>query len=194
MILKAPNKAMLHRCYAAGLANARRKSRRYKSLVSSVRLFYILLLVSFLGACGIAGEYYVLQERDGEVHRESLYDDEDLWIEIEFFTGHVSRLDFQKNDQAKNLDFEILRIQHAVSINGISAQFESAQGYDPNILDLTESPLYISEKRYKLEIQPKTVVESINMSLLINGVKVEISKDFPLRRVTYNHFQALQGI
>ncbi len=158
-----------------------------------MKLFFAFISALLLGGCSI-GQYYVLEEGDDEIRAVTLYRNQSISIDIEFFTGHISRIYFLNLDHTENLDFEILSIQHAVSISGVPVKFKSAQGYEPKMLELAENDLYVSEKRYELATQPRNVVEHVKMSLLTNGAEVEISEEFLLRKITYNYFHAMQGI
>ena len=158
-----------------------------------MKLFFSLLVVFFLGGCTI-GSSYVLHGSNTDVHEISLYRDKEISIDIDFFSGHISRLYFLSLGESKNLDVEIIRIQHAVNVDGDPVEFESTQGFKPMTLDLAKNPLYVFEKRYNLTEHPEIVVEFINMLVTINGEEVDISKEFTLRKVTYSVCQAMQGI
>ena len=47
---------------------------------------------------------------------------------------------------------------------------------------------------YELDSPLERVTEKVTLELLVNEKSLNITKEFPLKRVTYNHLQALMGI
>jgi len=141
------------------------------------------------------GDYYVTREGDKKTSVSTLYSDESIVITLYHFGGRISRLPILNLKKSEGIEIKILEVEHNILIDGVVVEPLSISGYEQGTLNFSgESSVYISSKTYELDGHPEVLIETINISLLVENTQINISKEFLLERVTYNYFQAMQGI
>ena len=151
----------------------------------------LTLCCVILVSCGVVGDYYVFEGRV----QTTLFKDDNIFVHLHHFDGDIGRLTIYKQSTDESLKFRIVEVSQSLLVDNIKILSETRndtkgiQKANPEssvLLKLTE--IYKPEKPFE------RVVENVSIKLFINEREIEISKDFPLRRVTYNQLQALYGI
>lgn len=174
-----------------GEASENRKRVTFMKFFMRVTLGVMTFLI--LSACAEVGDYYVLINEREEPSISRLYPSEDIFVFLHHFDGNTSRMEIYSRDTENDLQVELLSLEHSLFIDDISQQPVSSRDDTQGALDADPESrlLYKIAEIYKFETPPEFVTEKINIELLVNGNLVNISKEFPLKRVSYNQLTAL---
>jgi hypothetical protein len=163
-------------------------------MLSSFKIISIFMMILILSSCSVVGDYYVLTNEKGEKSSSKFYS-EDIFVYVSHFDGNISYFDVFKRNESKLLDVELVSYEHSLSIGGVGQPPASSRDNTKGSPPTPEGALLFSfTEVYDFTVPPKLVTEKIEVMLLVNEVPVTFSKEFPLKRVTYNQLQAIWGI
>lgn len=148
-----------------------------------------------MAACGAVGDYYVYEEDGEEKSRAILHNDKNIFVHLYNFDGNVSVLTISSKGDEPISGFRIVKSLQSLSANNVRIHSVSR---DDTKRILTSNPdssvlLQVTEV-YEPEKPFEQVTEKIDIELFINEKQIKISREFKLKRVTYNQLQAIWAI
>lgn len=158
---------------------------------------YILTAITcvILASCGTVGDYYVVVDDGEERSHTTLHKDKNIFIYLSHFDGNISTLKIHRQNTSEALSLKIVKVSQSLSAE--NTKIASISRNDTKrILSANEktSVLLQVTEVYELESPLEQATEKVVIELLINEKPISITKEFSLKRVTYNQLQALWAI
>jgi len=160
-----------------------------------MKYFLIPMLCLILVSCGTVGDYYVVEGSGENRSHTTLHKDEHILVHLDHFDRNISTLTIYQQNTDEVLAFKIVKVAQSLLANNapIASSFRDDTKRILSVNPESSVLLKITEV-YELDSPLERVTEKVTLELLVNEKSLNITKEFPLKRVTYNHLQALMGI
>lgn len=163
--------------------------------MSHMKNIFIAILFANLAACGTVGDYYVFEENGEAKLQSTLLKDDRLFVHLKHFDGNISTLKIYQQNAEETLGFRIIKANQSLSTEYVQIPSISRDDTKSILEARPESPILLQiTEVYDVDKPLERATEKVDIELLVDDEKIKISKEFSLKRVTYNQFQALMGI
>ena len=123
-----------------------------------------------------------------------LYKGEGVSVYAHIFNGEASVLQFSATDESEPIYVELHKFEHYILNNDVPLLPISERGYEIGKLNLSAGKGHVAVKYYSLDDKLKSLVESFDILLKVNGELVHITENFQLKKISYSYFDALMGV
>ena len=148
-----------------------------------------------LVSCGTVGDYYVFEENGEEKSHSTLHRDKSIFVHLNHFDGNISTLTIYQRNSGESLGFRVVKVDQSLSTDNTRIPSSSRDDTKGILAANSESSVLLQiTEVFEVNEPFERVTEKIDIELFINDKQINISKEFPLKRVTYNRIQALMGI
>jgi len=152
-----------------------------------------LLACILISSC-TAGQYYLTTVDSKETSHFVLYKGEGVSVYAHIFNGEASVLQFSATDESEPIYVELHKFEHYILNNDVPLLPISERGYEIGKLNLSAGKGHVAVKYYSLDDKLKSLVESFDILLKVNGELVHITENFQLKKISYSYFDALMGV
>jgi hypothetical protein len=155
-----------------------------------MRFLYLLILCCCVQACE-GYDYYFAVEDGHEVTNSVLYKDEQLTISFQIYNGNVSRLNFSTSKKNSELKVEVLKYDHSLIADKNIYSPSLIGDHSLGVINFPENGWATITSKYALDKKPESLIESVEVEMLIDGNLKKLAKKFHLTRGSYSRFDAL---